>query len=146
MSEDQNAQQNPVDTLTTRAVRPGWCFLVPGSCLKPAGAFLGGTDPWSAEQRANGVVVGCVFLTSSEEEDMLVELQKSGRIATIGSAQVKKALASIDGKPIPHLEKRNVWEALGSQGRSIAMSMFQKATSPAKEEQDAVEESFRLFG
>ena len=146
MSEENVQQQNPVDTLTARASRPGWTFLVPGSCLKAASGFLGGTDPWSAEQRANGVVLGCNYLTSTEEEDILVELQKAGRLATIGSAQVKKALATIDGKPIPHMEKRNVWEALGPQGRSIAMAMFQQATNPSKEEVDAVQESFRVAG
>lgn len=141
--------------------RPGYEILVPGECLKV------GSKLWTDEQRASGVWLRMVYLTSTEEEEVLKEAAREGTMAVANAFQVRRSLADVapnvpetveaDGEPvvrpapgswkrIPPLERRAVWEELGPQGRNFAIYAFNQANNPSEVAREAATKSFRLSG
>lgn len=120
---------------------PGWGFDIPGECLKVK-------DPqWSEKQRRDGISVRCVFLSSTDEEQVLDELARAG--GSGGRAQLiqaRRSLVSIDGKKIPYLEKASVWESLGPMGRGLCVVALQRALAPSEKAGKQFNDSFRVFG
>lgn len=156
----------PEVKLGAKIERPGYEILIPGECLKP------GSKMWSEEQRANGIWLSLVLLTSTEEEACLGEAQRSNNFAAINYIQTRKALVAMapnvpvsvevtaaDGSSqmveqpspgpfarVPDLEKKAFWEELGPHGRSMAVMAFNTANTPSEAARAAAMASFRLAG
>lgn len=117
----------------------GWSFEIAGECLKI------GDSQWSDEQRSKGITVGCVYLTSTDEEMVLDELGRAG--GSPGKAlafQARRSISTIDGKKIRHVDKVFIWEALGPLGRGMCQMALQRANSPSEEAAKRFTASFRV--
>lgn len=139
-----------------RHTRPGYEIRIPGECLKI------GSSHWTPEQRANGVWVKMVFLTSSEEESVLLEAARVGA-ALSTTIHVRSSLAAIATSvasqgdddtrhepgtyaPVKELDRRGLWEELGAQGRNLCFYAFGQANNPDEKSRSAATQSFRLTG
>jgi hypothetical protein len=130
-----------------RAARPGWSFeLAP--ILLEQNVQPGQVDPWTPEQRQQGVTLDFVHLTLKEHHR--AEGRAGQRFALYGgtsqgSPQVmyeeraRLALASVDGKPVPENddERDAVWHALGKLGRQLCCARYIVATGEGEGEDDA---------
>lgn len=129
-----------------RKTRPGWTFELAPSLLEKH-VQPGQVDPWTAEQRKNGVTVDFVHLTLRELER--AEGRAGQRFARYGgnaqsSPQIiyqecaRLALASVDGKEVPENEDERdaVWQALGKDGRRLCISRYVVETGDADSEEN----------
>lgn len=145
-----------VSSLPSRAQRPGWMILIPGSCLKVDSKL------WTLEQREQGVWVKGIFLSASEEEEAISEAQRAGQANLIGVYTIRKSLAAVADscettdpetgekrqapgawRPIPALELRPYWEELGTQGRGLFTQSYQLANTVSQEALAVALNSFR---
>ena len=117
----------------------GWSFDIAGECLRP------GDEQWTDAQRSKGIKVGCVYLSSTDEEQVLDELGRAGGSSGKALAfQARRSLSTIDGKKIRHDLKAFVWEALGPLGRGMCQMALQRANSPSEEAAKRFTSSFRV--
>ena len=117
----------------------GWSFTIPGECLKI------GDPTWSDEQRAKGISVRCVYMTSSEEEQVLDEISRAGgSTAKAMPFQARRSISTIDGKKVGHLDKVMFWEAFGPMGRGMVQMAWQRANQASEEASKKFVASFRV--
>jgi hypothetical protein len=141
--------------------RPGYEIHIPGECLKP------GSRLWTDEQRAGGIWLRMVYLTSSEEEEVILEAQRAGSMALANGIQIRRSVHEVadnaperieDGeraivrpapgpfKKIAALDRRAFWEELGGQGRTFVIYAFNQANTPSEAAREAATASFRVSG
>lgn len=131
---DENNEQS----LATPAKRPGWEFRIPGALLKID------SKRWTPEQRKAGILIRCVYPLPSDERRSLGEALAEGNGGAVVFLQVRNSLSEVDGAGIPFLEREMVWDAIGHNGRQLAIEFFQLASTPDKEAMDAARASFRV--
>lgn len=143
------------------ADRPGYEIHIPGECLKP------GSRTWNDAQRAGGIWLRMIYLTSTEEEEVLTEAQRAGSMVLANGIQIRRSVSEIADnvpekveqgeevverpapgpfKKIAVLDRRAFWEELGGQGRSLAIYAFNQANTPSEAAREAATASFRVAG
>ncbi len=139
------AEPEPVPTIELPSVdifaptdRSGYDFRISGDSLRTGKGSI-----WTPEQYQNGIRVWFNYLSSTEEEDAVVAAARVGKSAVVGSFMVKMALAYVDGKKVPHMERPGMWEQLGMKGRHLCVIGWQLATAPSEAARALLVETFR---
>ena len=115
--EENNEQSLKVER------RPGWEFTIPGELLAIDG------KRWTAEQRAAGVKVRCVYPGPKDERIALKQASAEQNGAAVHYNQAQNSISEIDGAVVPYIERDLVWAALGHIGRQVVIEMFLKANA-----------------
>ena len=124
------------DLLRPVSGREGWTFEIPGTLVKQSHPM------WTDAQKHGKITIEGVALTSSEEKRIAVAASSEPGSATLRG--VMATLYAIDGKKIDHMDRENVWEALGSRGRPLYARFYQKFYSVEDEELAAIGKTFRV--
>ena len=127
-----------LDDIKAPAKRPGWTFTIPGSLLKID------AKRWTAEQRANGVKIRCLFPTPLDEQRSVSEALSEGSPGAVMYFQVRNSVSELDDKIIDYVERPMVWDDIGGGGRTLAVDLFQRAPTPDKEALTKGRDSFSL--
>lgn len=121
---------------------------------------------WSDAQREAGIWLRMVYLTSSEEEEVILEASRAGLVLA-NTFQVRRSIQQMadsslvqieqaDGvvtqpapgpfKKIAVMDRRAFWEEIGGVGRSIALLAFNLANTPSEAARVIATASFRVTG
>ncbi|HEU4411187.1 MAG TPA: hypothetical protein VFS43_38395 [Polyangiaceae bacterium] len=121
-----------------RENRPGWSFTLDGAALGPH-LRPDEPDPFTPEQRENGVELDFVFLTLRETQE--AEGRAGARLDAHGGSIfslptaipeecTRAALWRVDGRPVgDEVDRDRLWEALGKSGRVVCMGQYTRANA-----------------